>query len=357
MSAPDDARPAGATPQSPPMYAQPGGPAAPAPGAYAYGRPPAPPSYGSPAQPPRRSQGRVWGWVVGGVALLIVLLIGCGMLGVLFAPSDGSLSGDNVAVIPFSGPIMGTSSGLGSSGITPQSFLSLLQQAEEDPSVRAIVLRVDSPGGTVAASEEIAQYVKDAEKPIVVSVGDIDASGAYMVSSQADKIIAVPGSTVGSIGVILEIPNVSGLLDKAGVEFKVITAGEYKDAGSPYRSLTETEVAMLQGEVDEVYNQFVDIVAEGRGMQREDVLKLATGWAWNGTKAKELGLVDEIGTYEDALDAAAELGGIEGDYGVTTLEDVDDSFLRTLIGIESKLAALADALKMTSATEGSPVPR
>ena len=103
-----------------------------------------------------------------------------------------------------------------------------------------------------------------------------------MVSSQADKIIALPGSAVGSIGVITEIPNVNGLLEKLGIQFVTITAGEYKDAGSPFRALTATETALIQSSVDEVYGQFIDIVAEGRKMERSEVESLATGWAWNG---------------------------------------------------------------------------
>ena len=154
------------------------------------------------------------------------------------------------------------------------------------------MLRVNSPGGTVAASEEISAYVKAAKKPVVVSVGDVDASGAYMVSSQADTIIALPGSAVGSIGVITEIPNVNGLLEKLGIEFVTITAGEYKGAGSPFEALTATETALIQTSVDEVYAQFIDIVAEGRDMERSEVESLATGWAWNGSEAKKLGLVD-----------------------------------------------------------------
>jgi protease-4 len=227
--------------------------------------------------------------------------------------------------------------------MTPESFRDLLDQAEEDQSVKAIVLRVDSPGGTVAASEEIAAYVKKCTKPVVVSVGDVGASGAYMVASQADEIWAMPGSSVGSIGVISEIPNVQGLLDKLGIEFQVITAGKYKDAGSPYRPLTKQEQALIQGEVDDAYDQFIGIVAEGRDMPRSEVESLATGWAWNGTTAKELGLVDKIGTYEDALDAAAKRGGILGDYDVTTYEDEFEDIFGSLIGLTRRLEQI-DAL-------------
>jgi len=225
--------------------------------------------------------------------------------------------------------------------VTPEDFLEQLEQAEKDSNVKAILLRVDSPGGTVAASEEIAAYVKESPKPVVVSIGDVGASGAYMVASQAKVIYANPGSAVGSIGVITEIPNVSELLDKLGVKFTAISAGKYKDTGSPYRSLSAKEKALIQGSVDKVYDQFIDIVAEGRGMQRSKVESLATGWAWNGEEAKDLGLVDEIGTYRDAAKAAAKLGGIAGEYETVTygnkrFEDLLDS----LIGLRQQLGPI-----------------
>ena len=136
-----------------------------------------------------------------------------------------------------------------------------------------------------------------------------------MVSSQADKIIAMPGSAVGSIGVITEIPNVDGLLDKLGVEFTVDHGGQVQGRRQPVpRAHRRRRPRSSKAQVDEVYEQFIDIVAEGRKMQRSEVESLATGWAWTGIEAKELGLVDEIGTYQDALEAAAKLGGIKGDY-------------------------------------------
>ena len=247
-------------------------------------------------------------------------------------------SGEAIAVIPIDGVIAGT----GAAGvITPEDFLDQLDQAEKDDHVKAIVLRVDSPGGTVAASEEISLYVKQAKKPVVVTVGDVGASGAYMVSSQADRIVALPGSAVGSIGVITDIPNVSGLLDKLGVQFTVVKAGKYKDTGSPYRALTSTETALIQGSVDQVYEQFIDIVAEGRKMPRSEVESLATGWAWNGEQAKELGLVDEIGTYRDALKVAAKLGGIKGDYETVTYGNQElEDLLGSVLNLRNQLAPL-----------------
>jgi len=289
----------------------------PYPGAYA-------PQASVPVAPARPKRALLW-WLLG-LGVVVAVIGSCAWLGTLGARSNLSAGGNNIAVIPIDGVIAGSGSG---GVITPQAFRTKLNQALADSSVRAIVLRVDSPGGTVAASEEIALYVKAAKKPVVVSTGDVNASGAYMVSSQADRILALPGSAVGSIGVIIEIPNVAGLMDKLGVKFSVITAGKYKGAGSPYRALTPTETALIQGSVDEAYGQFVDIVAEGRKMQRSEVESLATGWAWNGSEAKKLGLIDEIGTFDDALKSAAKLGGIKGKYNTI---DYDEPQLSDLFG-------------------------
>jgi protease-4 len=310
------------------------------------------------AENPRKH--RAWIWVLV-IALSLSAIIGsCGWVTWLLASrgqGDGLVMGNGIAVIPIDGAIAGSGSAAGGI-ITPEDFLDKLNQAEDDDDVKAIVLRVDSPGGTVAASEEISAYVKAAKKPVVVSVGDVGASGAYMVASQADKIISMPGSAVGSIGVITEIPNINGLLEKLGIQFVTITAGEYKGAGSPFSALTATETALVQESVDEVYAQFIDIVAEGRKMERSEVESLATGWAWNGAQAKKLGLVDELGTYEDALKAAAKLGGISGDYEVVRYDDTSfDTLLNTLLGIENQLGNLNAAGKLTGQAGGVAVPR
>lgn len=298
-------------------------------------------------------------WTIGIVVGLMLVVGACAAPFVMLfddSPKGSWSVGDSVAVIRVDGVIAGTGSAY-DGYITPEDFKDQIDQAEEDDSVKAIVLRVDSPGGTVAASEEIAAYVKACDKPVVVSVGDVGASGAYMVSSQAEEIWAMPGSTVGSIGVIAEIPNVEKLLDKVGVDFQVITAGELKDAGTPFRPLTEEERALIQGEVDDAYDQFVDIVAEGRRMQRSEVESLATGWAWNGTRAKELGLVDKIGTFDEALDAAAKRGGIEGDYDITTYEDEFGDIFGSILGIERELRRLGAALPDSESAVRRTLPR
>ncbi len=308
-------------------YGQPAGTAPPA--SYP------PPPYGRRAdtQPPRK---RRW-WVVVLVTLLVLGILGSCIAMVAILANDtsgtgewGSGFGDAVAVIRIDGVISGTG---GAGTVTPERIMRQLDEVANDDSVQAVVLRVDSPGGTVAASEEIAGLIKREKKPVVVSIGDAGASGAYMVSSQADVIYAMPGSTVGSIGVIAEIPNVEGLLKKLGIQFVSITAGKYKGAGSPYKPLTEEERAMLQQDVDLVYNQFIDIVAEGRKMPRSEVETLANGWAWPGTKAKELGLVDRIGGMSEAVDEAARRGGIKGEPRIVEYPDYDPTeFLGSLFG-------------------------
>jgi protease-4 len=264
--------------------------------------------------------------------------------------------GGAVAVIRVDGVIAGSGSNFDGI-VTPEYFLDLLDQAEEDTRVKAVVLRVDSPGGTVAASEEIARYVEQCKKPVIVSVGDVGASGAYMVASQSDEIWAMPGSAVGSIGVISEIPNVGELLDKVGVDFQVITAGKYKDVGSPYRPLSKDERALIQGSVDEAYDQFIDIVAKGRKLPRSEVESMATGWVWSGEAGKELGLVDKLGTYKDALDAAAKRGGIDGDYDVVTYEQKFGDLLGSLLGITRRLGDLDALSQSRGATLRRSLPR
>jgi protease-4 len=275
------------------------------------------------AQPePRKRMSAGAKWAIGlGVAFLLLTLGSCALMMVALGDTDSlSLSlGENVAVIYIDDVISGTT------GITPEPILDQLDQALEDDSVKAVILRVDSPGGTVAASQEIMMAVRRVaeEKPIITSVGDLCASGSYMVASQTDEIIAAPGSTIGSIGVIMSLVNAEELVDKVGLQFITLTAGEYKDAGSMYRSLTETETAMFKEQLALSQEQFVDDVAEGRGMTVEETEELATGWAWLGSEALELNLIDSIGNFDDAVDRAAELGGIEGEPGIVTYETVD----------------------------------
>lgn len=289
----------------------------------------------APAPKPRSP----WRWVA--LFAVVLLLLGCCGLPMLAAfrymigGSATSLTSDSIALIHIDDTIAGTGT-----LATPESFADQFGAAEDDDAVKAIVLRIDSPGGTVAASQEIASYVAASEKPVVVSVGDICASGAYMVASQADQIVAMPGSSVGSIGVIMQIPNLEGLMDKLGVDFQVLIAGERKDEGSPYRALTPEEIAAFQGDLDTIHTQFIDLVAEGRGLPSADVRALATGETYLGSRAVDLGLIDEIGTLDDTYEVAADLGGIEGTYDVVSFDapvDLISNIFSSMFGLASSL--------------------
>jgi protease-4 len=335
----------------PPTYGQQG---------YGYPPYPPPPAYGYGAYPePERRKGRGWLIAVGIIVVLFIMIIAfCSWAGSIFTGVEPSVtSGDAVALIHIDGVIAGTSGSLTGASVTPESILAQLKQADEDSSIKAILLRVDSPGGTVAASEEIATEVGRATKPVVVSIGDAGASGAYMISSQSDWIVAGPGSDVGSIGVILEVPDLETLLNKLGVKFAVIHAGKYKDIGSPYRSLTATETKMLQEQVDIAYGQFIDLVAKGRKMPASKVRELATGMAWAGSQAKTYGLVDQIGTYNDALDKAAKLGGITGTPQVVDLGGTSfGNLLNAILGVEEKLGLIGKALDSSALNDATSRP-
>jgi protease-4 len=204
------------------------------------------------------------------------------------------------------------------------AVISQLRQAKEDPDVAAVVLRINSPGGTAAGSQEVYNEVlriKESGKPVVASFADTAASGGYLVACGADEIVANPASITGSIGVIIEVTNFVELYDKLGIGTDTIKSGEHKDMGSVNRPLDESEREIMQSMVDDIYAQFVDIVAEGRGLSVERVRELADGRIYTGRQALELGLVDRLGDQVDAIDAAAALAGIDSsprikEYGV-----------------------------------------
>ena len=204
--------------------------------------------------------------------------------------------------------------------------------AERDSGVKAVVLRINSPGGSAAASQEIASEIRrfkeDTGKPVVISMGDVAASGGYYISAYADNIVANPSTLTGSIGVITQFIYIQGLLDKLGLELETIKAGRHKDMG--IWPLTEEQRQIMQDITDDLYNQFVAAVAEGRGLSVAQVTELATGQLYTGTQALELGLVDALGGLDTAIDIAASLAGI-------TLPEVEEysaptSFFEKLLG-------------------------
>lgn len=221
----------------------------------------------------------------------------------------GSIGEKKVAVVRIEGVILDS-----------RKTIEDIKRYSEDPSVSAIVLRVNSPGGGVAPSQEIYDEVIKAkeEKKVVVSMGALAASGGYYIASPADVIIANPGTITGSIGVIMELPNIQGLMEKIGIETQVVKSGRLKDMASTFRSLTAEEREILQGLLDDVHRQFINAVAESRGMDFDHLKTLADGRIFSGEKARELGLVDELGNLEHAIKVAGRLSGIKGDPEVVT---------------------------------------
>jgi len=219
-----------------------------------------------------------------------------------------------IAVIPLSGTItMENSSPFSGSAITPELVRDYLAKAEQDKSVKAIILRIESPGGEIAPCQEILWEIEriDETKTIVVSMGRTAASGGYYISTKADRIVALPTTMTGSIGVISQITNVEGLLEKLGIEIETFKGGEYKDMYRGLREMTQEEKEIMQEMIDLYYELFIEVVAEGRGLSTEEVRNLATGQMYTGIEAKELGLIDELGDLETAINLTAEIAGIE----------------------------------------------
>ena len=245
--------------------------------------------------------------------------------------------GDKVALVRIEGPI-----------IDSKNAVEEIKDYAKDPSIKAIVLRVDSPGGAVAPSQEIYEEVKKAtaKKKIVVSMGSLAASGGYYISAPASRIVANPGTLTGSIGVIMEIPNIEGLMNKVGVKTEVIKSGRHKDMASMFRGIGREERVILQDVLDDVHDQFIKSVAEGRKMLPEDVRKIADGRIFTGKQALAAGLVDELGNLEDAIKAAAKLSGIKGEPEVVSKKE-KLSFMELLRGkFPKELSDFFPAVKM-----------
>jgi protease-4 len=231
--------------------------------------------------------------------------------------------GEQVGVIEITGVIT-----------DPKETLAQLKEFRNNKNVKAIVLRINSPGGGVGPSQEIYQEVRKTSrvKKIVASMGAIAASGGYYVASAADHIMASPGSITGSIGVIMEFANFQELFKKIGVSAFVLKSGEYKDIGFPLRKMTPQEKALLQAFIDNVHQQFVAAVAQGRKISKEKIQAIADGRILSGEQAKVLGLLDSLGNFEDAIAMAANLGGIKGEPSVVYAKKRKFSLLQYLLG-------------------------
>lgn len=214
---------------------------------------------------------------------------------------------ERIAVIPINGGIV--TGGVTSIGdVDASSVISEIEAADSNPSVKAILIEINSPGGSPVASAEIADAIKSAKKPTVAWIGEVGASGGYWVASAADKVVAHPMSLTGSIGAYSMVIEAGGLMDKLGLAQETIKSGEFKDIGSPYRNMTDAEKAIFQETVLEIKEQFVDTVAKNRNMSKESVEAIADGRPFLGTKALKLGLVDSLGSEKDAIKLAAKLG-------------------------------------------------
>jgi protease-4 len=277
---------------------------------------------------------------------LLTLLLYAGIVGLflvvvsamLRSPEGGGLGfGARVAVVELEGIILDV-----------EDIVRDLKSHRENSLVRAVVLRINSPGGVVGPSQELhraVQRVREAGKPVVASLGSVAASGGYYVAVAADTIYANPGTLTGSIGVIMQMANLENLMKKVGVDYVVIKAGQFKDVGNISRPMTPEERRVLQALLDDTHRQFIDAVAEGRKLDRARVVSFADGRVFSGAQAKALGMIDEIGTFEDAVNRAAKLAGLEIPPRVVLPRrrfSVMD-LLRSQIGLD-KVAALAPAL-------------
>ena len=291
----------------------------------------APSAPAAPPAPPQRRGGRsclLAGLaIIGAITLAFFVLFFIAILGALGTGSFSVRQSPSVAVIRIEGQITGDRLSVGTD---PETIIEQLRRAERDENIKSILLRINSPGGSAAASQEIAMEVSRAKKPVVASIGDSGASGGYWVASACDRIVAAPASSVGSIGVIMMITNLKGLFEKLGVRYVVVAKGKFKDLGNPARDLTDEEKKLLSDQAEMVYRQFISDVARNRKMSVSRVEELATGQVFVGEEAKKLGLVDELGNYRDALKIAARLGKIKGEAKVIDLSETPTSFMKWL---------------------------
>jgi protease-4 len=259
----------------------------------------------------------------------------------MFFPSGGikeslSLSSDNkVAVVRLRGIIMDGG-----------EIKRQLDKWAEDDSVKAIVLQISSPGGVVGPSQEIFSAVKKAaaKKPVVASMGTVAASGGYYVAAACNKIVANPGTITGSIGVIMMFSTTFELMDKIGLKAVVVKSGKFKDTGSPHRPFTDEDRRLMQDVVDDTYDQFLNDVAQGRGLPVDEVRKVADGRILTGRQAFKVKLVDKLGGFDDAMELAARLGGISGKPKKVE-EEKKKGLMETLFGDEYE-ASLPFRLRM-----------
>jgi protease-4 len=265
--------------------------------------------------------------VLFGAAVVVTLFVAALYMTLVFVTDRDFSIGDAVAVVDIQGEIA-----------YDLRKVEEIERYRDDSRVKALVLCIDSPGGGVAASQALYHAVRKVseQKPVVASMCAVAASGGYYVACAADSIVAHEGTVTGSIGVLAAYLRTEELFHKVGLDVTVIKSGELKDVGSPYRRMTDEEKTYVRALLDEVYDQFITAVSDGRGLSVERVRELAEGRLYTGRQAVEVGLVDRVGTYEDALLMAAEMGGIAGRPHVVKREPerrLLDRFLGRFAGI------------------------
>lgn len=276
---------------------------------------------------------KTWYWITG---LILISLLVCGgfvVLGVWVARSSDSSNtglafGDAVAIVRVEGTIVPGEApppspfGVSTTGMAySEQIVDYLKRANDDASVKAVILYVDSPGGSVFASDEIYRQILQMNKPIITAMGSMAASGGYFVAAPTQEIWASPHTLTCSIGVISQFLNIEEFAQEYGITAITIKSGSLKDTGNPFREFNEEDRAMWQTIVDEAYDEFVRIVAEGREMDDQKVREVADGRVCTGKQAQVMGLVDTLGYLPDVIERAGELGGIEGEPRVIEYED------------------------------------
>jgi len=239
--------------------------------------------------------------------ILFSFIVGIGV-GLIISREDGFPIGERIAILEIQGVILDS-----------QPYLDSLSKIKKDDGIKAIVLRIDSPGGAVGPSQEIySEILKLREKkPVIATLGSVGASGGYYIACAAQKILANPGTITGSIGVIAQFVSYEQLLKWAKLDVEVIKSGEFKDVGSPFKKMTETEKQYMQQLIDNVYSQFKLAVSKARGIDSKEMDKIADGRIFTGEQAKNLKLIDELGTLSDAVNLAGSLSGIKGEPNVS----------------------------------------
>jgi len=268
------------------------------------------------------------------IALFVVCVVSAKLL---FGEKRFHLSGDMVGIIEVQGIIVDSS-----------EFITQLHDFRDNDKIKAVVLRIDSPGGVVGPSQEMYEEIKKftQKKKLVVSMGSLAASGGYYIAAPANLIVANPGTVTGSIGVIMKLSNIQGLLGKVGLNSFVLKSGKFKDSGSPIRPMTKADREILQGIIDSMHGQFVKAVAEGRKVPVEEIRKIADGRIFSGEQALHLKLVDRLGNLQDAVAEAGKLAGIKGEPELVYPPEKKKSLLEFII--EGTSDRIANKLKLES---------